>query len=187
MKGGLCKIFQVSKYQVNTGYLHEVLGLVGHGFWVNVKLAILHRCSRPVSVGHMTKLWQRETKNNIMIWFNEGQTPNGFLEKASITNFHYVLIIMTIANNAPRICFLQTQECQNSSVLEEASITNFYQDLLIKKVHVVTNVPWSCILYMQDNSFNMICFRSGPLCRCLWEPMQSQALNSTQYIRQSRE
>ena len=56
MKGELCKIFQVSKYYMNTGYLHEVLGLVGHGFWVNVKLAILHRCSRPVSVGHMTKL-----------------------------------------------------------------------------------------------------------------------------------
>ena len=171
MKGGLCKIFQVSKYQVNTGYLHEVLGLVGHGFWVNVKLAILHRCSRPVSVGHMTKLWERETKNNL-IWFNEGQTPNGILEKASITNFHKVLIFKTIATNAPRICFLQRQECQNFQILFWKRHPFPYSSRSAIQESTCSN-PCSVklFLYMQDNSFNMICFRSDPLCRCRWEPM----------------
>ena len=64
-----------------------------------------------------------------------------FWKKHYNTNFHKVLIFMTIATNVPRICLLQTQECQNSNVLKEPSITNFYQGLHFKKVHVATHAP----------------------------------------------
>lgn len=68
----LVTYYEVYNY---TFYLHEILRLVGDRFGVDVEFAIFHRRSRPVSIGHMTKL-QPDKEDTIV------KACNSFLDKA---------------------------------------------------------------------------------------------------------